>query len=1037
MDLSSIREYPTPKDMIWERCLFRLVNASVSSTRSNKLVPPQIGGLVARQRLFREIERTPPRGVTWIAAPPGAGKSSLAATWLYSDRSAARHSHALWYCIDETDADLVIFFETLAVAVAELPDGPRDTLPRLTPEALPNLKTFARNWFKALLGNKARAPYLFVLDDVHRLPPDSLAVEVLAILAGALLARDRLLCLSRESPPDLFLSAVPRKRVAIISDLQVEADEWVDFERDVPGARGMTQATFATMAQRSGRWISDLVVAPALNSSLDDLRAHPSLTADRLLSSYSEADRAALLGTAFLQTGEEEEWRTLGGEGAVAVLTRLAGDSALVTRLLNSALRKHDLLFERFKAAAEMEMAPDALARARLATGRLLVARGEMLTGVRLLTQAGADDEARNLIVGQAPDMIASGRNQELVELIAMLPDSAQRSPLVRLWHSMGRLPFEPSSAREAFQDILRIANPAVQPIEFALAVIGDISAALADWSIDARLASIIDEIDRALPSLTALPEAVHERLMMNRAVAMMLGCPTHPDVLEAQRHIEAVLPRLPAGRQLLFGAILINYLLWWRGDLAAARPYLSSLAPLASRSDMSPLATMTWYYGALTVAYRDGDNDEVRRLMREVVAFAQKWGTQHRLANAYWVAAQAYAAAGDRAGTTAALEGCTEAATRSGRPDFVGAYFLRAAIALGAGDADLAIGEVTPGYERAGRVGDTQERGMSGVLLAMAFAVKGDDTARAHIDELRDLAARSHSAIFRLHAGLANACLAAEQGRMVEFVTAWNGTAHLACQLGFRRISGMNAAYLGYLANEALRRGVEIDATRRLITLWSLPPPRRAVVDDLWPYRVSIESLGGFAIRVEDSLIATGQTKAQRKPLELLFHLIAANGRHLGQDWLADELWPDAEGDQSLHSLTTTIYRLRKLIGADAIIHEDTHVRLNPLRVSTDLDRFHATLGRVQDEALPTADRMAAFDRALQLYRGPLLPGVALAPVVVERDRLSVLLASEGLGFLLTLDPGDLGRALRLNRLRSAIGDTVLPDSVARLWPA
>jgi ATP/maltotriose-dependent transcriptional regulator MalT len=65
--------------------------------RPSKLVAPQIGGLVARQRLFREIEQASPKGIVWITAPPGAGKTSLAATWLYSCRSAARHGHALWY----------------------------------------------------------------------------------------------------------------------------------------------------------------------------------------------------------------------------------------------------------------------------------------------------------------------------------------------------------------------------------------------------------------------------------------------------------------------------------------------------------------------------------------------------------------------------------------------------------------------------------------------------------------------------------------------------------------------------------------------------------------------------------------------------------------------------------------------------------------------------------------------------------------------------------------------------------------------------
>jgi ATP/maltotriose-dependent transcriptional regulator MalT len=1002
--------------------------------RPSKLVAPQIGGLVARQRLFREIEQASPKGIVWITAPPGAGKTSLAATWLYSGRSAARHGHALWYRLDETDADPVIFFETLALAVGALPDRAHNALPRLTPDALPNLKAFARNWFKALLGNKERSPYLFAFDDAHRLPPDSAVVEILAILAAALLAQDRLLCLSRESPPALVVSAVPAKRLTVISDLRVEAGEWKDFARDVPGVHANGHATFIATAQRSGRWIADLVVRPSSHPSLDDLRTHPALAPERLFAGCSEVERRALLETAFLQTGEEEAWRTLGGEGAISVLAQLASSSALVTRLLDGTLHKHDLLFERLRTSAETEMPPDALSRARLNTGRLLAARGEMLAGVRLLTQAGADDEARDLILGHAPDMITGGRNRELVELIGMLPDSIRRVPLVRVWQATGCLPFEPSAAREVFRDVWRSANPAEQPVEFAFALIGDINAALADWSIDAQLSSSIDEIDRALPLLSALPQAIRGRLVTTRAVAMLLGCPTHRDVLDAQKHVESVLPRLQAqaGQQLLLGAILVNYLLWWRGDLAAARPYLDNLAPLASRPDVPPLATMAWYYGALTIAYRDGKDSEVRRLMREVVAFAQKWGTQHRLANAYWVAAQAYAAAGD--GAEAAV--CIENAVRSGRPDVVGAHFLRATVALGEGNADLAIGEATAAYERAGRVGNTQQRGLLALQLAMAFAVKGDDRARQHIDELRDLAARSHSAIFQLHADLAEACHAAAQGRMAAFVAAWNGLAHLACQLGFRRISGLDVAHFGYLANLALQRGAEVSVTRRLIALWDLPPPQRTNVHDEWPFRVNISCLGQFSIQLDGNRISTGSGKAQRKPRELLFHLIIANGRDLEQGWLADELWPDADGDQSIHSLTTTIYRLRKLIGAQAVIHEDSHVRLNPLHVSTDLGRLRDALRRLGDETLSTTDRLAAFDLALQLYQGPLLPGIAMAPVVLERQRQLALLASEGLGFLLTLAPTDVGRTLRLNRLRAAIGEAVLPDSIARLWP-
>lgn len=282
---------------------YRWMNGLVQSTRSDKLLAPDIICLVARQRLFRKIEQAPSKGIIWITAPPGAGKYSLAATWLYSGRSAARHGQALWYSMDDADADPVIFFGTLAAAVAALPDRPRGTLPRLTPEALPNLTAFARNWFKALLETTARAPYLFAFDDAHRLPPNSPVVEVLAVLAGSLLAQGRLLCLSRDSPSELFLSTLPRKRLAVISDLQVEAGEWVDFERDVPRVRGMNRATFTAMVQHAGRWIADLVVAPSQHLSLHDLRIRSALGLERLFASYGESDRRPLLETAFLQIG--------------------------------------------------------------------------------------------------------------------------------------------------------------------------------------------------------------------------------------------------------------------------------------------------------------------------------------------------------------------------------------------------------------------------------------------------------------------------------------------------------------------------------------------------------------------------------------------------------------------------------------------------------------------------------------------------------------------------------------------------------------
>jgi LuxR family transcriptional regulator, maltose regulon positive regulatory protein len=201
--------------------------------------------------------------------------------------------------------------------------------------------------------------------------------------------------------------------------------------------------------------------------------------------------------------------------------------------------------------------------------------------------------------------------------------------------------------------------------------------------------------------------------------------------------------------------------------------------------------------------------------------------------------------------------------------------------------------------------------------------------------------------------------------------------------------------------------------------------------------FPVEIYCLGGFSIRINGDKLGASQGKAQRKPLELLWSLIIVNGRGLLLDLLADQLWPDLDGDRALHSLRTTIYRLRKLIGTEAIVLEDDHIRLDTQHVTTDLGRLWTALAHMRNPLLPEAERLDAFDQALRLYRGPLLPGVTLDNVAEERNRLASVLLNEALAFLLTLDLTSPAAALRVHRLRTLAPDVTLPEALNRLWPA
>ncbi|HEX2480542.1 MAG TPA: AAA family ATPase, partial [Methylomirabilota bacterium] len=106
-----------------------------------KTTVPTLTGTVPRARLFRQLDQARRRPVTWVWAPPGAGKTTLVASYL-----ATRRLRGLWYQLDEGDADVATFFYYLALAAPRR----RRALPLLTAEYRAGLPVFARRFFREL-----------------------------------------------------------------------------------------------------------------------------------------------------------------------------------------------------------------------------------------------------------------------------------------------------------------------------------------------------------------------------------------------------------------------------------------------------------------------------------------------------------------------------------------------------------------------------------------------------------------------------------------------------------------------------------------------------------------------------------------------------------------------------------------------------------------------------------------------------------------------------------------------------------------------
>src|SRR5215831_8550190 len=100
---------------------------------------------------------------------------------------------------------------------------------------------------------------------------------------------------------------------------------------------------------------------------------------------------------------------------------------------------------------------------------------------------------------------------------------------------------------------------------------------------------------------------------------------------------------------------------------------------------------------------------------------------------------------------------------------------------------------------------------------------------------------------------------------------------------------------------------------------------------------------------------------------LALLAIVAAARTRRVSRDYVVGILWPESPDGRARHALAQAVYRLRRELGADAVISGST-LCLDANVVSTDVDAFDQAVAAKQ------------WAEAASLYAGPFLDGFYLA---------------------------------------------------------
>lgn len=152
------------------------------------------------------------------------------------------------------------------------------------------------------------------------------------------------------------------------------------------------------------------------------------------------------------------------------------------------------------------------------------------------------------------------------------------------------------------------------------------------------------------------------------------------------------------------------------------------------------------------------------------------------------------------------------------------------------------------------------------------------------------------------------------------------------------------------------------------------------------------IQLLGSLAAWRDGREIRRFQT---RKTGTLLAYLAYGLHHDHSRDVLIELLWPEADATAGRDNLNQSLYSLRRqfeppgVAKGTVLLSNHNHARLNSIAVSTDVDDFIETVRQAEQEP-HSETRIALLTKAVEIYRGELLPGYYDDWVLIERERLS-----------------------------------------------
>ena len=936
--------------------------------------------------------------VIWISGPPGAGKTTLVASYM-----DARGIGGVWYQVDTGDLDISTYFFYLGEAAKRLAPE-QSPLPLLTHEYLPDLAGFARRWFRQFF-SRLTSPSLLVFDNYQEASESQLDA-VLSSAVADITEGLTVVVISRADPSGVFARPLAHGEMTVLGwdELRLTLEE----ATAVAAAKGVSSpdTVNAVFGQCEG-WIAGLTLMlervrhTGSASPVRDLGSMETIFgyfAGLVFDALPDTTKHDLVLCSYLPSVSRTQAEALTGNPEASRLLDQFYRRHLFTnrRHESDAVYEFHALFRTFlRTRASRLLTLEQRTRALRDAAKLLLASGQVSEALALYVEIEDWESIEGAILAHAPAVLAQGRGQTVRDWIALLPlNRLDQAPWVQYWLGAALVPYDQQRARATLTrayERLRETDDFAGQVAAASGVVDTYFfsfsgySGLKEWT--QKIALLLEQAVR-FSSREQRLQACSSYLL-----AAFFGDGAHPEIDKYADEIRRLIREpLDPNLRLRAGTFLVTYAVATLSP-ALVLDDLELIDGLAADSAVVPLRQAQWQQRYAFLCYELGDFELAHARNSIAERLCSEHGLRAPMSLVNQLAVYIYTAVGDVQAAMRVVQQW-ESILSTDRPVERSQWNIARLVTI-VRSADRISEWPSMAQEIAVQMdatGQTWIKVANRIPGAYALTECGEyDTVRQWVADLRAMMAGTCFTRYERDVLWIEADLALHENKANVAQDCMRRALQMTADSDIPMQCAQNHQAFTRLLNFACREGIDTDTARSLAVRYRISLDVAEANAHPWPLRVM--TLGRFELW-KDGRVLAFRGKTQQRPLALLKFLVAQGGRGAPVSVIAEGLWPDSEGDHATNALKVALHRLRKLLGYEsAITVQHAALFLDHQCCWTDVLVFEEQVARAEHHRL--ANEMELFEsvanEALALYQGSFLPAEEPAPwLVAVRDRLA-----------------------------------------------